>query len=130
ENYLEAFSTHYLFLYVETSGLGGTYNVEFRGEMYIIELPFLLIGIYFLLRQKNNRLKYFIFGGLLISPLPSTFTLDRTYVMRSLMMLPFLCILVGYGIWEGYSLLKKYPVLFQRILLVCVTIFYLFLFIE
>ena len=88
ENYLEAFSPQFLFLYGETSGLSSIYGVSFRGVMYIIELPLLILGFIFLLNNKNKKIRNLIILLLIISPLPSTFTKDRTYVMRSIMMMP------------------------------------------
>ncbi len=100
ENYLEAFSTQFLFLYGETQGLGGIYGTFYRGVMYIIELPLLILGLYYLWRYKNTRPKNFLFLLLLIFPLPSTFVIDKSYVMRSAMMIPVLSIIVGCGIYS------------------------------
>lgn len=102
ENYLEAFSTNFLFLYGDSPDI---YSVHFRGVMYIIELPLLIFGILFLLR-KEKKIKYFVFISLLIAPLPSAFTIDRNYTIRSIMMLPFLSFIAGCGIYNLIGLLK------------------------
>ena len=99
ENYLEAFSTQFLFLYGETSGLSGIYGPAFRGELYILELPLLILGLFFLGNYKNKKSKYFIFLCLLIAPLPSAFTVDKSYALRSIMMIPFLAIIISCGIY-------------------------------
>lgn len=82
ENYLEAFSPQYLFIYGETGGLGGTFGVFFRGVMYIIELPLLLIGIYCLIRNEKSRIRNLVLFSLLLAPLPTAFTIDKTFVKR------------------------------------------------
>lgn len=125
ENYLEAFSTNYLFLYGETGGgsLGSqSDNIYFRGELYVIELPLLLIGLYKLLKGKNKFNRNLLILLLLIGPIPSTFTLDRNYVSRCYMMLPALLMIISLGL---YYLLKKissfnkyYKVIFSCSLLV------------
>src|SRR3989344_3203438 len=110
ENYLKAFSPEFLFL----SGEGGTpsqiVNIYYRGELYIIELPLLLLGIYTLFKNKDKFSRNFLVTLLLISALPSTFTLDRNFVNRDIMMLPILLIIVACGLTyllERVALYKK-----------------------
>lgn len=129
ENYLEAFSPQYLFLYGETSGVGGTYSMH-RGVLYIIELPLLLIGIYYLLKNKESSFRNLIILSLLIAPLPSTFTNDRSYFMRSSMMLPFLSVLVAYGIYYFIHIIKKQKNYIYYTSLIIFASFYTFLFIS
>lgn len=107
ENYLEAFSTNFLFLYGETGGLGGTYGTFYRGVFYLIDLPLVLLGIWKLFHNKDKNKIYLITGLLLISPLPSTFTNDKTYVMRCVMMLPIFTLIIGYGIAELFDRFAK-----------------------
>lgn len=113
KNYLQAFSPQYLFLYGEPGynseiyGLTSKYGHSPRGAMYIIELPLLLFGIFFLFNKTQKKIRRFLLIGLLISPLPSTFIIDESYGMRSVMMLLFLTILVGCGLFELATKLKK-----------------------
>lgn len=130
ENYLEAFSTNYLFLYGET-GLGAQIdNIFFRGELYIIELPLLLFGIYKLLVGKNSLARNFLFSLLLISPLPSAITMQKSFVIRDFMMLPILLIITALGFYfviKKFLSMKKY---YSIILLLSVFFVYSFLFAE
>jgi 4-amino-4-deoxy-L-arabinose transferase-like glycosyltransferase len=103
ENYLEAFSFHYLFLYGEPGGLGIQYGLYYRGVMYLIELPLLLIGLYQLARQKA----YLPLLMLLAAPLGSAFNLDKQYVNRSIMMLPFLSMAVAVGLIQVLNTLRR-----------------------
>lgn len=130
ENYLEAFSPQYLFIYGETGGLGGTFGVFFRGVMYIIELPLLLIGVYCLIRQEKSRIRNLVLFSLLLAPLPTAFTTDKTFVMRCIMMLPFLSILVGYGIFSVLEYLNSKSKFIKNFLLIILVSFYSFLFVE
>ncbi len=109
ENYLEAFSPEYLFLYGEQSGVSAQYGTTQRGVLYIVELPLLIIGLYYLFSKKKSVF-WLIFGGLLIAPLPSAFTGDRSYVIRSIMMLPFLMTFIGAGIYSfmEFALSKRF----------------------
>ncbi len=122
ENYLESFSPHFLFLYGEVGGLSGIYGTLFRGTMYIIELPLLFLGFAFLLKRKEKRASYLLLSLLLIAPLPSAFTFDKSYVMRNSMMLPILAVITGCGIYYFFQLLKRS----KRILFVSIaSIFFL-----
>ncbi len=126
ENYLQAFSPQYLFLYGEPSSLKQQYSFFTSGELYILELPFLLIGLYALFRYKYSKFPLLM---LLIAPLPSAFSLDLSYINRSIMMLPFLEIIVGIGLYTSYQYFerrKKYTIAFISI----ITIIFLFLFSE
>jgi 4-amino-4-deoxy-L-arabinose transferase-like glycosyltransferase len=110
ENYLEAFSPQYLFLYGETGGLSGLYGVMSHGVLYLIELPLLCLGIITLSPQKKYRQPaWLIFGGLLLAPLTSAFTVDKSYAMRAIMMVPFLYILIGYGLAETVNFIRNQP---------------------
>lgn len=106
ENYLHAFSPEYLFLQGETGYNGKIYGTMSRGVMYIIELPLVLLGILYLLRMKK-QVRNFLLLSLLLAPLPSAFTIDQSYGMRSIMMLPFLSIIAGCGIYEFFSQIKR-----------------------
>ncbi len=113
ENYLQAYSPQFLFLYGETGGLGGIYGIFYRGVMYFIELPLLLLGIFYIANYKEKKLKYFLFSLFLIAPLPTAFTLDQSYVMRSITLLPILAIFTGTGI---YIFVKKITLLDKKVI--------------
>lgn len=106
ENYLYAFSPEYLFLQGETGYNEKVYGIMGRGAMYIIELPLLLLGILYLLRMKK-QVRNFLFLSLLLAPFPSAFTIDQSYGMRSIMMLPFLSIIAGCGIYAFFGQIKR-----------------------
>ncbi len=99
--YLEAFSPQFLFLYGE-GGIYGSYN---HGVLYLIELPLFIIGAYSLLRRKDARVSLLVFGGLLTAPLPSALAVDKSYGLRSILMLPFLAMIIAAGIWASIAYL-------------------------
>lgn len=107
ENYFQIFSPQFLFLFGETGGLAPLYGTFFRGVFYMVELPFLIWGFFFLYNFTNKRVRNFLYIAILIAPLPSAFTFDRTYVMRSIMLLPLLSIVIGCGVYAGYVSLAK-----------------------
>lgn len=107
QNYLEAFSPQFLFLYGETGGLAGLYGGSSHGVLYFIDLPLMFIGLFGLFANKSlRRSAIFVLGGLLLAPISSAVTTDRTYAVRSIMMQPFLVLIVGYGVYIVYSWIK------------------------
>ena len=67
------------------------------GLITFVELPFLLAGIYFLLKEKKDWAN-FILLWILVGPLPAAFTVDETpSVYRILVMLPALNLATAFG---------------------------------
>jgi len=128
ENYLEVFSTDFLFLYGDISNGSQIYNISFRGELYIIELPLLLLGIYALIKNKNKHSKKLLLLLLIISPLPSTFTVDTSFVGRDIMMLPLLLIIVACGFDYLLKIIETKKYIYRCIFLTILVLSYLFLF--
>ncbi len=125
DQYLGAFSPQYLFINGDIGSVTG-YGYFLGGVMYMIDLPLLLIGIYFILRNKNISLQAFVLGSLFIAPLPAAFASTRTYIIRTIMMLPFLSIIVGVGI---YSLIASFKNKFYtNIFIGFIVIVYIFCF--
>ncbi|KKQ27043.1 MAG: hypothetical protein A3H17_02820 [Candidatus Levybacteria bacterium RIFCSPLOWO2_12_FULL_37_14] len=128
ENYLEAFSPQFLFLYGETGDNEEIFGIGHRGVMYIIELPLLLFGIVYILRIK--KLRNFLILGLLIAPIPSVITVDKSYGMRSIMMLPFLSIIAGCGIYEICIKFREMKKTYSVVFISAFVLLYAFLILE
>lgn len=128
ENYLEAFSSQYLFLYGEIGDSKEIFGINYRGVMYIIELPLLLFGIAYVLRTK--KIINFLILGLLIAPMPSVIAIDKSYGMRSIMMLPFLSIIVGCGIYEICIKFREMKKIYSAVFISALILLYAFLIVE
>ncbi|MCL4418741.1 hypothetical protein M1146_01410 [Patescibacteria group bacterium] len=120
-NYLGAFSSEYLFINGEMGNNAKIFGITNRGALYLIDLPFLVLGLLYFLKKKE-RVRNFVLISLLIAPTPSAITIDASYGLRSIMMLPFLAIIVGAGIYYFLELLKnkgsfKYPIFFLVLVL-------------
>jgi len=88
------------------------------GLMYLIELPFLLVGIYMLIFGKFDKaLKIFITLWFLIVPIPASVTNDVPHAVRAINFLPILQILTAIGIITIFSKVSsiKYQVLSIKI---------------
>lgn len=110
-DYLEHFSLHYWYLYGDNSL---RYFLGKMGMFHLLELPFLLIGFYALLR-KQPRILGFLIGWLLIVPIP-TAIVGRSFAVRSLAMLPAPFIIVSFGLFEAWQFVKNYRPKWSRFL--------------
>lgn len=77
------------------------------GQFYLLELPFLLLGLYYLIHSTiyHRRSKIFIVIFLLISPLASSLTFQAPAALRSLPLVIPLTIITSLGL---YIFLKKF----------------------
>lgn len=97
DNYLHYFSGDFLFT---KGGLPIWYNVPRMGLMYIVELPFLLFGVYTLFKSKNKMHKLPILW-LIVAPIVAAITMDDIpNVNRSIVMIPSLVLIVATGFYK------------------------------
>lgn len=66
ENYLNAYSPQFLFLYTEGSGI---YSIWSRGRIYFIDIIFIIVGVFYLFKVNKSSTSFFI-SLLLIGGLP------------------------------------------------------------
>ncbi len=105
KEYFSYFSLNFLFL---EGGLPAWYRIPNMGLMYLIELPFLLIGTYLLIKNGfKNRLFWLPLIWLILGPTVAAITRDDVpNVQRSLVMLPALITITSYGLWQCVVLAK------------------------
>jgi 4-amino-4-deoxy-L-arabinose transferase-like glycosyltransferase len=103
-NYSSYFSLEYLFL---KGGQPLLLNVPHMGLLYIVQLPFILIGIYSVIRSKNYFSKLLLVW-LLLAPVTAAITFDDSpNVRRALIMFPFMEIIAGYGMYFTFKKITK-----------------------
>ncbi|MBU2592461.1 glycosyltransferase family 39 protein, partial [Patescibacteria group bacterium] len=108
-NYLTAFSPQFLFLAGDPNP---RHNPPGFGQLYLIFLPFLLIGIYRLLRSKNQKMKRLVFSWLLIAPIPACLTVGGgNQATRLFLMIPPIVILIALGFEKVFDLCGKFKFL-------------------
>lgn len=97
QNYFKHFSYDFLFT---DQGLPDRYRVPLQGLLYLIELPFLLLGAWLLI-NKRSVAGYLLVGWILLVPIGSSLTLDDVpNLQRTLLVFPAMSILVAYGVWS------------------------------
>lgn len=95
-------------------------KVPDMGQIHLIELPFLILGLIFLLKSTifNRRSKIFIIAFLLIAPIASSLTFQAPSALRALAMTVPLSILIASGIYYFFTLIKN-----KKLLKIILTIF-------
>lgn len=122
KEYFRYFSPNYLFI---EGGLPQWYVVPNMGLMYLIELPFLLVGLYQLITRKE-RLFLIPVIWLVLGPTIAALTRDDVpNVQRSLVMLPALTIITAWGLWSSLGYVReKFRLPIQRLtILILVLLF-------
>ncbi len=96
--YLDHFNFDFLFL---TGDPPGRHHAAGMGMLYFWDLAFILIGLFSLVKFKQNNL--ILFFWFLLAPLASSLTSGTPHAVRSLLYLPTYQIFAAYG---GYRLIK------------------------
>ncbi|OGJ15992.1 MAG: hypothetical protein A2632_01430 [Candidatus Pacebacteria bacterium RIFCSPHIGHO2_01_FULL_46_16] len=80
QTYFRHFTAQFLFL---TGGDPTRYVVPFHGLLYIIELPLLLLGLFFSLKDsgKQRNIALIFLSWLLMAPIPSALTTEESVSM-------------------------------------------------
>ena len=80
-------------------------KVPEMGQIHLIDLPFLLLGLIFILKTNifGLKSKIFIFLFLFISPIASSLTFQSPSALRSLSMVIPLSVFIGCGIYYFFS---------------------------
>jgi 4-amino-4-deoxy-L-arabinose transferase-like glycosyltransferase len=105
DNYLEHLSLNFWYIYGDSSL---RYFLGNMGMFYLAELPFFIIGAYFLLREK--RWAFILFTiWILFAPIPASIV-GKPFAVRSLSMLPAPFIFVGYGIYKFLSINTRFKI--------------------
>ncbi len=110
-NYFSHYDLNWLF--VKGEAINKTYtNLRHQafgmGNLYLFDLPFLLIGIYILLFSDFKKTtKLLIFSWFLTVPIPASITWDVPNSVRTLNFLPTFQIFIALGILQIYYLVEK-----------------------
>ena len=99
-------------------------KVPEMGQLYLIEIIFVLSGIFFLFsKQINTSLKQLTFAWLLIAPIASSLTFQAPSALRSLpLTIPF-SIIIAIGIYE---IINSIPRKIKKITTILIVILYIY----
>jgi len=120
-NYLAHFSVGFLYL---KGGDNYQFNIPNTGILYVIGLPFLIIGFLIIMsKYKTQKSVKLIIIWLLIAPIASSLTKDSPHTLRSLVFLPIPMILTSVGIDFVLEKFKKYSLIGILLVLLIFTSF-------
>ncbi len=118
QNYLNAFSPEFLFI---KGGNNKAHNIENFGNMYLIEAPFLFLGLIYLFVFKKGKERNFVLMWFLISPLAASITKDAPHTNRMFAIFPILSLITAFGIYWLFNDLIRLK--WQRILSIALISF-------
>lgn len=124
-NYLTYLSPSVLF----TQGVSGWDNgmIPGRGVLYLIEVVFIVLSVFFFLRRREQSVMTLFFIWLLISPIPAAISKGSGFVgTRGAVMMPALQIASAWGLYILINFLKKRGKVIYRLSLVFTTFILLF----
>ncbi len=95
-NFLNSYSPEFLFI---KGGDNKAHNISNFGNMYLIEAPFLFLGIIWLLVSRKKTETKLILLWLFIAPIAASITKDAPHSARMLSVFPALTIATGLGFY-------------------------------
>lgn len=99
KNWVLHFSPEFLFF---KGGTQFNYSVPGYGLIYPVNAFLLLLGLLYLIRQKN-KITWLFLGWLVLAPIPSSLTREAPHVLRATTMLPLPMILSALGVWVAWQ---------------------------
>lgn len=104
QNYLSHFDGNFLFLNGDEIQRN---KVPYFGQMLLITLPFVIIGIIPLIKKKIRQ-KAMLVSWLFIAPIPAALTFQSPHAVRAYSLTIPLSIIIALGIYFFFSKAKKY----------------------
>jgi len=115
KNYFSHFNPKFLF---STGGSDYQFNVQGHGLLYIINLPFLILGVITIVKKaRSSKAHRLILVWLMLSPIASSLTRGAPHALRSMIVLPLPMVLSSLGLVSAWGLLrsKRVRLLFSAI---------------
>ncbi len=103
-NYISNFSPQFYFV---SGDPNGRHSPRGMGLLYLWEIPFIFIGLFFILFKIKGKFKYLFFLWLLTSPIPAAVSTPNPHALRDLNILPLPQILTGIGLYLTYELITR-----------------------
>lgn len=103
KHYFDNFSGRFLFTHGDVNP---RLNPQEMGELYVWELPFLILGVYWLIKRKEKA-SPILFLWMLIVPIPAATARETPHALRMLSILPTYQIIIAYGLYQLVAWLKN-----------------------
>ncbi len=127
-HYFDFFNPSYLFF---SGDVNPRFSLRDNGELFLWELPFLIIGGYLLFKERS-RPAFVILGWFVLAPIAAATARETPHALRSETYLPTFQIISAFGMVWGFEKINALHTLIKKmIILLCYTIIiislYLFL---
>jgi 4-amino-4-deoxy-L-arabinose transferase-like glycosyltransferase len=102
-HYFDNLSPDFLFIHGDRNP---KFTLQTMGQLYLFELPFLIIGTLYLFRRRQGHwwvIPFWLLAGII----PAGFARETPHALRIESSLPTFQILIAYGIVQTYVILKK-----------------------
>jgi 4-amino-4-deoxy-L-arabinose transferase-like glycosyltransferase len=122
KNYISQFTPQFLF----TSGdPNGRQSPRGMGMQYLWEIPFLIIGLYVILKYFSTPVKISLLAWLLAAPLPAALSIPTPHALRALNILPILQIATAIGVvYLFFTFTKSIGRLYVVLLFLLISFFF------
>jgi len=119
-NYLAHFTPDFLFIH----GAGHRqHHVQGMGELYKFQAPFLVLGLYLILRRKE-KYRWLLLTWLFLAFVPVAMTKDSIpNALRTLIVNPVYQVITAYGLVLSYGWLRRRKLEYARMLIGLLVVF-------
>jgi len=108
--YLDHFSFDFLFLNGDPPG---RHHAAGMGMLYLWDLPFIIIGLFYLLGHRDKNV-LFLFSWFLIAPIASSITTGTPHAVRAIFYIPVYQIFSAIGFTVFICFLKSKNIIFSK----------------
>ena len=105
QNYLNSFSPQFLFI---KGGENRAHNIVNFGNMYLIEAPFLVLGLVFLIITKKTKEIKLVLLWFFIAPIAASITKDAPHTNRMFAIFPMLSLVTALGLTKFIDMLNTW----------------------
>lgn len=113
---INGYMSHYDINWLFVTGDLERHHAPSMGLLYFVELPFLLLGIYFLFFSRfPKEAKLLIFGWFLIAPIPASVTQGVPHAVRTLNFLPTFQIFTAIGLLSAMLYISRWNYHFGKL---------------
>lgn len=107
-NFLHHYFDHFNGKYLFISGDGNPrFSTQATGQLYLIEAPFLLAGLYFLITHRSKT-SLVILTWYLLAHVPAATARETPHALRTLSALPAPQIIIAIGLLQSVKLIQKF----------------------
>lgn len=122
QNYISQFTPQFLFI---SGDPNGRQSPRGMGLLYLWEIPFLLTGLYIVLRYFSSPVKASLIIWLLAAPLPAALSIPTPHALRTLNILPAPQIITAIGVFYLFiALSRTMRKLYVIVLILLITFFF------